>query len=134
MADRDKTVGEQGMEGSMEGKTEHARGHVKDAGGGAEPAQYGQVSYFGIGADADVEAAQEFIRYLLPAGYAAWPCVAPPGQFPSRLRTAASRCRASQPSAEISSTEPGPAPSIISPMIDWAETICPSRETSSEAP
>jgi multiple sugar transport system substrate-binding protein len=58
------------------------------SGGGAEPAQYGQVSYFGIGADANVEAAQEFIRYLLTDGYVDWLSMAPEGKFPMRLGTA----------------------------------------------
>lgn len=58
------------------------------SGGGAEPAQYGQVSYFGIGANADVPAAQEFIRYLLTDGYVDWLSMAPEGKFPMRLGTA----------------------------------------------
>ena len=58
------------------------------SGGGAEPAQYGQVSYFGIGADANVEAAQEFIRYLLTDGYIDWLSMAPEGKFPMRPGTA----------------------------------------------
>jgi multiple sugar transport system substrate-binding protein len=58
------------------------------SGGGAEPAQYGQVSYFGIGADANVEAAQEFINYLLTDGYVDWLSMAPEGKFPMRLGTA----------------------------------------------
>jgi len=58
------------------------------SGGGAEPAQYGQVSYFGIGAEADVPAAQEFIRYLLTDGYVDWLSMAPEGKFPMRLGTA----------------------------------------------
>jgi multiple sugar transport system substrate-binding protein len=58
------------------------------SGGGAEPAQYGQVSYFGIGADADVESAKEFITYLLNDGYVDWLSVAPEGKFPMRLGTA----------------------------------------------
>lgn len=58
------------------------------SGGGAEPRQYGQVSYFGIGADANVEAAQEFIRYLLTDGYVDWLSMAPEGKFPMRLGTA----------------------------------------------
>ncbi len=58
------------------------------SGGGAEPAQYGQVSYFGIGADADVESAKEFITYLLNDGYVDWLSIAPEGKFPMRLGTA----------------------------------------------
>jgi multiple sugar transport system substrate-binding protein len=58
------------------------------SGGGSQPAQYGQVSYFGIGAEADVEAAQEFISYLLTDGYVDWLSMAPEGKFPMRLGTA----------------------------------------------
>ena len=56
-------------------------------GGGADPAQYGQVSYFGIGADANVEAAQEFVRYMMSDGYIDWLGIAPEGKFPMRLGT-----------------------------------------------
>jgi uncharacterized protein YjbJ (UPF0337 family) len=34
MADRDKTLGEYGVEDSVKGKTDHIKGHVKDAVGG----------------------------------------------------------------------------------------------------
>jgi multiple sugar transport system substrate-binding protein len=58
------------------------------SGGGTEPAQYGQVSYFGIGADADVESAKQFITYLLNDGYLDWVGMAPEGKFPMRFGTA----------------------------------------------
>jgi multiple sugar transport system substrate-binding protein len=58
------------------------------SGGGAEPAQYGQVSYFGIGADADVESAKQFITYLVNDGYLDWVGMAPEGKFPMRFGTA----------------------------------------------
>jgi len=34
MTDRDKTLGEQGVEDSVKGKADHLKGHVKDAVGG----------------------------------------------------------------------------------------------------
>src|SRR5690606_27402177 len=57
------------------------------SGPSGEPAQYGQVSYFGIGANADVPAAQEFVRYLLSDGYVDWLSMAPEGKFPMRAGT-----------------------------------------------
>lgn len=56
-------------------------------GGGSEPAQYGQVSYFGIGADANVDGATQLISFLLGDGYADWLSIAPEGQFPMRTGT-----------------------------------------------
>jgi multiple sugar transport system substrate-binding protein len=58
------------------------------SGGGGEPAQYGQISYFGVGADANVESAQEFIKYLLSDGYVDWLSMSPEGKFPMRPGTA----------------------------------------------
>jgi multiple sugar transport system substrate-binding protein len=55
---------------------------------GTEPAQYGQVSYFGIGAGADTESAQAFVEYLLGDGYVDWLSIAPEGMFPMRTGTA----------------------------------------------
>jgi multiple sugar transport system substrate-binding protein len=57
-------------------------------GEGTEPAQYGQVSYFGIGAGADTEAAQQFVEYVLGDGYVDWLSIAPEGMFPMRTGTA----------------------------------------------
>ena len=56
-------------------------------GEGTEPAQYGSPSYFGIGAGADVEAAQQFVGYLLGDGYLDYLGVAPEGRFPMRTGT-----------------------------------------------
>jgi multiple sugar transport system substrate-binding protein len=57
-------------------------------GEGTEPAQYGQVSYFGIGTGADTEAAQQFVEYLMSDGYVDWLSIAPEGMFPMRSGTA----------------------------------------------
>lgn len=57
-------------------------------GEGTEAAQYGVVSYFGIGAGADVEASQAFISYTLGDGYLDYLGIAPEGRFPMRTGTA----------------------------------------------
>jgi multiple sugar transport system substrate-binding protein len=57
------------------------------SGGGAEPAQYGQISFLGIGADSNVEAAKAFARYWFDQGYIDWLQLAPEGKFPMRTGT-----------------------------------------------
>lgn len=52
------------------------------------PAQYGQVSSFGIGTGADAEAAQAFIEFWLSDGYLDWLAVSPEGKLPLRRGTA----------------------------------------------
>ncbi len=52
-------------------------------------ASYAQISYFGITADADVEAAKKFVKFLLTEGYLDWLSMAPEGKFPVRRGTAA---------------------------------------------
>lgn len=56
-------------------------------GEGTEPAQYGVPAYFGIGAGADVEAAQQFVAYALGDGYLDYLSIAPEGMFPMRTGT-----------------------------------------------
>lgn len=48
------------------------------------PAQYGYVLYHGITVDADLEATQSFVKFLLSDGYATWLSMAPEGMFPMR--------------------------------------------------
>ena len=50
---------------------------------GARPAQWGQVSYFGITVDADPEAVK-WVAFLLGDGYLDWLGMAPEGKFPMR--------------------------------------------------
>jgi multiple sugar transport system substrate-binding protein len=57
------------------------------AGPSGSPAQYGQVSYMGIGATDKTEAAQAFVEYWLSDGYVDWLSVAPEGKFPMRQGT-----------------------------------------------
>jgi multiple sugar transport system substrate-binding protein len=52
------------------------------------PAQYGQISYLGIGAGANVPAAQAFIEFWLSDGYLDWLSTSVEGKFPMRRGTA----------------------------------------------
>jgi multiple sugar transport system substrate-binding protein len=51
-------------------------------------AQYGQTNYFGISCDADKEAAQKWVQFLLTDGYLKWLAMAPEGKLPVRKGTA----------------------------------------------
>lgn len=50
---------------------------------GAEPAQWGQVSYFGITVDANANA-RKWVEFVLADGYLDWLSMAPEGKFPLR--------------------------------------------------
>lgn len=50
-----------------------------------EPAQYGDVATFNITTDAQTEAAQALIEYMLTDGYTRWLAISPQGQYPVRL-------------------------------------------------
>lgn len=54
---------------------------------GAEPAQYGQVSYLGITATADVETVMEFLNYWFNEGYLDMLGLSVEGKFPMRQGT-----------------------------------------------
>ncbi|HHC08959.1 MAG TPA: extracellular solute-binding protein [Actinobacteria bacterium] len=54
------------------------------AGPDGAPAQYGQVSYMGIGKTENVAAAKQFVEFWLSEGYLDWLSVAPEGKFPMR--------------------------------------------------
>jgi multiple sugar transport system substrate-binding protein len=58
------------------------------AGPSGEPSQYGQISYMGIGANSDTEAAQQFLEYWFsdPA-YIEWLSTSVEGKFPMRSGT-----------------------------------------------
>jgi multiple sugar transport system substrate-binding protein len=58
------------------------------AGPSGAPAQYGQVSYMGIGMTDKTDAAKQFVEYWLSDGYIDWLSVAPEGKFPMRQGTA----------------------------------------------
>jgi multiple sugar transport system substrate-binding protein len=52
-------------------------------------AQYGQTNYFGISCDADKEAAQKWVAFLLTEGYLRWLGMAAEGKLPVRKGTPA---------------------------------------------
>ena len=54
----------------------------------ADGAAWGDVRYFGITNDADTEAAQEFVKFSMDAGYGQTLSIAPEGKFPVRAGTA----------------------------------------------
>ena len=51
-------------------------------------AAWGDVRYFGITADADIDAAMEFVQYAMDEGYTNTLAIAPEGKFPVRRGTA----------------------------------------------
>jgi len=57
------------------------------AGPSGAPAQYGQVSYMGIGMTDKTDAAKQFVEYWLSTAYVDWLSVAPEGKFPMRQGT-----------------------------------------------
>jgi multiple sugar transport system substrate-binding protein len=58
------------------------------SGSGGEASQYGVISYFGIGAETNTDAAKRFVEFLLSDGYVDWLSIGPEGQFPMRTGTA----------------------------------------------
>ncbi|MFQ5554118.1 MAG: ABC transporter substrate-binding protein [Acidimicrobiia bacterium] len=58
------------------------------SGPSGSPAQYGQISYMGIGTGANVPAAQAFIEFWLGDGYLDWLSTSVEGKFPMRRGTA----------------------------------------------
>jgi len=59
------------------------------SGPSGSPAQYGQVSYMGIGTGANVPAAQAFLEFWFNDGYLDWLSTSPEGKFPMRRGTTA---------------------------------------------
>ena len=51
---------------------------------GGEPSQFGDVATFNIPVEANKEAAQALVEYMLNDGYERWLAIAPQGQFPVR--------------------------------------------------
>jgi multiple sugar transport system substrate-binding protein len=52
------------------------------------PAQFGEVSSWTIPVEADAEAAQQFVRFMLSDGYTDWLAIAPEGKYPVRQGSA----------------------------------------------
>jgi len=67
-----------------------ATGIVTNFSGPSNPdgAAWGDVRYFGITADADTDAAMQFVEYSMSEGYTATLAIAPEGKFPVRRGTA----------------------------------------------
>jgi multiple sugar transport system substrate-binding protein len=55
------------------------------AGPGREPAQFGNVSAWGITASADLGGAQRFVGYMMSEGYLPWLALSPQGKYPVRF-------------------------------------------------
>jgi multiple sugar transport system substrate-binding protein len=51
------------------------------------PAQYGQVSYMGIGKTENTDASKQFVEFWLSEGYLDWLSTSPEGKFPMRRGT-----------------------------------------------
>jgi multiple sugar transport system substrate-binding protein len=60
-------------------------------------AAWADIRYFGITADADTEAAQDFVEYSMSDGYTATLAIAPEGKFPVRRGTARTRPPSQRP-------------------------------------
>ena len=52
-----------------------------------DPAQFGEITSWTITADANAEASQAFIEYMMSDGYEPWIAIAPEGKVPVRLGT-----------------------------------------------
>lgn len=80
------TINDDPTSGELASKT----GIVTNFAGPSNPdgAAWGDVRYFGITADADIEAAQEFVKFAVDEGYTQTLSIAPEGKFPVRRGTA----------------------------------------------
>ncbi|MGI8781873.1 MAG: ABC transporter substrate-binding protein [Solirubrobacteraceae bacterium] len=55
------------------------------AGPSGEPSQYGDVATFNITTDANTEASQALLEFMMNEGYTRWLAISPQGQYPVRL-------------------------------------------------
>jgi ABC-type glycerol-3-phosphate transport system substrate-binding protein len=55
------------------------------AGRTGEPAQFGNVSTWGITADANLDGAEQFVAYMMSEGYVRWLALSPQGKYPVRF-------------------------------------------------
>jgi multiple sugar transport system substrate-binding protein len=55
------------------------------AGRGGAPAQFGNVSTWGIAADGNLEGAERFVAYMMSDGYLDWLALSPQGKYPVRF-------------------------------------------------
>jgi multiple sugar transport system substrate-binding protein len=54
---------------------------------GGEPAQFGEISNYVVVKDGNVDAAKQFVEYMMSDGYVDWLAVTPEGRFPARTGT-----------------------------------------------
>jgi multiple sugar transport system substrate-binding protein len=55
--------------------------------GGGEPTQFGEISNYVIVKDSNVDAAKQFVEFMMSDGYQDWLAVTPEGRFPARSGT-----------------------------------------------
>jgi multiple sugar transport system substrate-binding protein len=55
------------------------------AGRGGPPAQFGNVSTWGIAADGNLDGAERFVAYMMSDGYLSWLALSPQGKYPVRF-------------------------------------------------
>jgi multiple sugar transport system substrate-binding protein len=54
---------------------------------GSEPTQFGEISSYAIIKDGNVDAAKQFVEFMMSDGYVDWLAVTPEGRFPTRAGT-----------------------------------------------
>jgi multiple sugar transport system substrate-binding protein len=54
---------------------------------GSEPTQFGEVTSFTIMKDGNIDAAKQFVQYMMSDGYVDWLALSPEGKFPTRSGT-----------------------------------------------
>jgi multiple sugar transport system substrate-binding protein len=54
---------------------------------GSEPTQFGEIANYAIIKDQNVDAAKQFVEFMLSDGYVDWLAVTPEGRFPARTGT-----------------------------------------------
>jgi multiple sugar transport system substrate-binding protein len=55
--------------------------------GGGEPTQFGEISNYVVVKDGNIDAAKQFIEFMMSDGYVDWLAVTPEGRFPARSGT-----------------------------------------------
>src|SRR5215216_4283224 len=55
--------------------------------GGGEPTQFGEISNYVIVKDGNIDAAEQFVEFMMSDGYEDWLAVTPEGRFPARSGT-----------------------------------------------
>jgi multiple sugar transport system substrate-binding protein len=73
------------------------------SGPGGEPTQFGSVSTFNISVDANTEAAQQLVEFMMTDGYVRWLGLSPQGKYPVRLGDASDPEKFTKAWAELES-------------------------------